>query len=116
IFSEDRDEPLGLCGERALTRRCDLPLLGPLRDDRLERHDFRPLPRGLRWVEAKPLKQIIQNRWSLAQQLITAERIEMRELSEGRVTTSRELEAQAGLLDDVVGLGQESRREPPVPV
>src|SRR5260370_18347899 len=112
MFSDERDEPLGLCGERALTRRCGLPLLGPRREDGLARPELRAVPRGLGWVEGKPLKQIIQNRWSLAQQLITAERIEMRELSEGRVTTSRELEAQAGLLDDVVELGQDSRREP----
>jgi hypothetical protein len=63
-------------------------------------------------VEVKPLKRFTQNRWRLAQQFITAERIEVRELSEGRVTTSRALEAQAGLLDDIVELGQDSRREP----
>src|ERR1700730_2086374 len=40
------------------------------------------------------------------------ERIEGRELSEGRVTASRALEAQPGLLDDVVELGQDSRRAP----
>jgi ABC-type Fe3+/spermidine/putrescine transport system ATPase subunit len=27
MFSDERDEPLGLCSERALTRRCDLPLI-----------------------------------------------------------------------------------------
>jgi len=79
MFSDERDEPLGLCSEGALTRRCNLPLLGPLRDDRLERHDFRPLPRGLPRVEVKPLEQITQNRWRLAQQFITTERIEVRE-------------------------------------
>ena len=78
MFSDERDEPLGPCSERALTLRCDLPLLRPLRDDRLERHDFRPVRNRLRRVEVKPLEEVVENRWGLAQQLITTERIEMR--------------------------------------
>ncbi len=112
MFSDERNEPFGLGSVRTLTRRCDLPLFCPLSDDGGKRYDFRPLRRCRPRVEVKPLEEVVENRWGLAQQLITAERIEVRELSEGRVTTSRALEAQAGLLDDVVELGQDSRREP----
>ena len=69
-------------------------------------------PRLLKLIEVKPLEEVVENRWGLAQQFITTERIEMRELSKGRVTASRVLEAQPGLLDDVVELGQYSRFEP----
>jgi hypothetical protein len=60
-----------------------------------------PLRSCLTRVQVKPLEQFTQNRWRLAQQLITAERIEPREFRKGRVTTRRALEAQPGLLDDL---------------
>jgi hypothetical protein len=45
------------------------------------------------------------------QQLIVIQRIEMREFPNGRVTTSRALEPDSRLFDDVVEFGQNSGRE-----
>jgi hypothetical protein len=55
MFSDERDQTLGLCGGQAHTLRCDLPFLRPIRNDRRERHDFRPVRDCLRRVEVKSL-------------------------------------------------------------